>query len=443
MTFADINEALKNVVVVEKFKPFFVRGQYRVKVAHGGRGGAKSHNIARALLILSCQKKMRILCAREQQNSIAESVHQLFSQIIKDAEIDGFFDITENTIRVFNGSEFVFKGFKGDISKIKSLEGFDICWVEEAHNISKDTIDILMPTIRKGGSEVWFTFNRFEEKDPVWMYFCEHPDDTTLVLEVQWYDNPFFTDALNIERLRCLNERPQDYDHIWLGKPRNSSGPNAFFPRELVTAACQRNINDYDVRHAAVVLGLDPNGGGDDRAVIARRQGLKLYPLLEFKDLDPLGLANRMAIEMRDKNADGAFTDAAFGEAVVAICSGQLHFNITPVHFASSPLKDIYRNKRAEMYGEALEWLRAGGCLPDDADLREELAAIEIDPRKSEAGKICLISKEEIRQKIGRSPDKADAFVLTFAMPVQSRAQTEVLGGFGMRRTVNKLKDYD
>ena len=135
----------------------------RYKVLYGGRGSGKSWAMARALLLLATQKTLRVLCVREVQNSIAESVHKLLSQQIEILGLQQFFEIQNTTIfSRINGSEFIFEGIKHNVTKIKSMEGIDICWVEEAQSITKQSIDILTPTIRKENSQIIFTFNRFD-----------------------------------------------------------------------------------------------------------------------------------------------------------------------------------------------------------------------------------------------------------------------------------------
>ena len=133
---------------------------------HGGRSSAKSTTVGSVLDAFGTNAKKRILCCREVQNSIAESVHKLLADQIIKYKLPGW-EITRETIRNRNGSEFIFKGLRGNAQSIKSLEGIDICWVEEAQTVSTESIDILIPTIRKQGSFFIWTFNRLAENDPV------------------------------------------------------------------------------------------------------------------------------------------------------------------------------------------------------------------------------------------------------------------------------------
>jgi phage terminase large subunit len=138
---------------------FLLTEKSRYKVLYGGRGSAKSWSIARALLILALKNKIRVLCTRELQTSIRDSVHKLLKDQILDLGLDQYYYITKELIRSNNGSEFLFKGMKNNVQEIKSLEGIDICWVEEAARMSLESWEILTPTIRKQNSEIWASFN--------------------------------------------------------------------------------------------------------------------------------------------------------------------------------------------------------------------------------------------------------------------------------------------
>ena len=190
----------------------------RYKVYHGGRGGAKSHNIARALLVIGMQRPVRVLCARELQVSIKDSVHKLLSDIIREHGMDEFYTITDKEIRGKNGTEFGFKGLKHNANELKSYEGADYCWVEEAQIVSDNSWELLIPTIRKTGSEIWLSFNPKNPTDPTWQRFVLQADDDMIVRKVSWRDNPFFGEVMDKERLKLLKNDPEAYQHIWEGE---------------------------------------------------------------------------------------------------------------------------------------------------------------------------------------------------------------------------------
>jgi phage terminase large subunit len=195
----------------------------RYKVAHGGRGSAKSWGFARALLIKAAQRRLRVLCARELQLSIQESVHNLLSEQIDLMDLGSRYRIGEKIIRGLNGSEFVFAGIKSDPRKIKSMEGIDIAWVEEAEKVSKDSWEKLIPTIRKPGSEIWVTFNPDDVDDPTYKRFIVNPPPDAVVVEMNWQDNPFFPEELRKEKDYLYRVDVEAADHVWGGKVRKNS----------------------------------------------------------------------------------------------------------------------------------------------------------------------------------------------------------------------------
>jgi len=196
----------------------FLFSPARTKVAYGGRGSTKSWTFARALLALAGSKKLRILCAREFQNSITESVHRLLKEQIDAMGIGWFFTVQQNSIFGLNGSEFIFSGIRNNPQKIKSTEGIDIVWVEEAETVSSASWDILIPTIRKAGSEIWITFNPRDASDPTYKRYVLNPPPDCISKEVNWRDNPWFTDELKKEMEYMRSVDVDAYNHIWEGK---------------------------------------------------------------------------------------------------------------------------------------------------------------------------------------------------------------------------------
>lgn len=210
---------MSEVTIPEKLQFLFDPARY--KVARGGRGSGKSWSFARALLVLGVAKKLRILCTREIQNSIKQSVHKLLSDQIQELELGSRYTVLEAEIRGTNGTEFAFVGLSTlTVDTIKSFEGYDICWIEEGQAISKRSWDVLIPTIRKTASEIWISYNPDLETDETHQRFTVHPPPDTINVEVNWRDNPFFNDVLEQERLHCKENDPDNYDNIWEGKCR-------------------------------------------------------------------------------------------------------------------------------------------------------------------------------------------------------------------------------
>lgn len=226
--------AEKKLSFAPKFKPLFKPKRY--KTFHGGRGGAKSWGIARALVIMAASKRLRILCTREVQNSIKDSVHKLLKDQIEMLGLNPWFRITNESITSACGSEFLFKGLRFDPLGIKSTEGVDICWVEEAQSVSADSWDILIPTIRKESSEIWISFNPGEEIDPTYQRFVLNPPDDSITIEVNYYDNPYLPETLRKEMEYCKRVDYEAYEHVWLGKPKSISEAVIFKQRYRVEA---------------------------------------------------------------------------------------------------------------------------------------------------------------------------------------------------------------
>lgn len=191
----------------------------RYKVMRGGRGSGKSRSAATALILQAAEYPHRVLCAREIQKSIKDSVKRLLDDEIARLGLSSFFDSVENEIRGKNGSLFIFAGLRGNSAAIKSMEGLTRCWVEEAQTISQESLNDLIPTVRQPGSEIWFTYNPRHETDPIDVMFCgeEKPPGTKL-LHVNWQDNPWFPDVLRQEMEYDRRRDPDKYAHVWEGK---------------------------------------------------------------------------------------------------------------------------------------------------------------------------------------------------------------------------------
>lgn len=191
----------------------------RYKVTYGGRGAAKSESYARALLARGMSKQEGILCARELQVSMADSVHALLEHTINEnEEFTNFYKVGQKEITGKNGTFFIFKGLKHNISEIKSTHGITICWVEEAQVVSDKSWETLIPTIREEGSEIWVSFNTKNPTDPTYQRFVLKQRTNAIVKEVSYLDNPFFPKVLDDERKDLLTTDPEAYEHVWGGK---------------------------------------------------------------------------------------------------------------------------------------------------------------------------------------------------------------------------------
>lgn len=220
----------------------FLFDDARYKVAYGGRGSAKSWSYARAGLVKGALEKKRILCAREIQKSIKQSVHTLLSDQIESLSLSNRYSILENEIRGVNGTEINFAGLSNlTIDSIKSYEGCDIVWVEEGQTVTKRSWDILIPTIRKPGSEIWVTFNPYLDTDETYVRFVVNPPPNSIVRKVNYNDNPHFPEVLEQERIHCKAVDPESYPNIWEGECLTAV-EGAIYAKEVALAVEERRI---------------------------------------------------------------------------------------------------------------------------------------------------------------------------------------------------------
>ena len=237
----------------------------------GGRGSAKSRSAAAALLLQAASEPHRVLCAREIQKSIKDSVKRLLDDEIERLGLGDFYESVENEIRGKNGSLFIFAGLRGNSASIKSMEGITRCWVEEAQTISRASLDDLIPTIRTPDSEIWFTYNPRFETDPVdTMFKADELPPNTLLLHVNWQDNPWFPDVLKQEMEYDKRRDVDKYLHIWEGKYQTSSEARVFK---------NWTVEEFDVDPAAVIRQGADWGFSVDPTVLVQAYivGRKLY----------------------------------------------------------------------------------------------------------------------------------------------------------------------
>lgn len=213
--------------VAEKARPIFDRG-YRFYGLHGGRGSSKSHAFATKGIVRMLEGPFRLLCCREVQRSIADSVHQLLCNKIAEGGVSDYFEITESYIRGPNGSVALFRGLQNHtVASVKSLEDIDAAWIEEAQTISQRSLDLLIPTVRGEGSEIWAGWNPEHEAAPI-EFLRRDRIPEALVIEINWRDNPWFPDVLRRDMLRDYARDPDKAAWIWGGEYQKASEARIF-----------------------------------------------------------------------------------------------------------------------------------------------------------------------------------------------------------------------
>lgn len=191
----------------------------RYRAVHGGRGSAKSHSFAQSLILKAAQEPLRVLCAREVQKSIRDSVKRLLDDKIEASGLRDFYASTDTEIRGKNGSLFIFAGLRTNPDAVKSTEGIDIAAIFEASRVSQRSLDLLIPTVRKPGSEIWAEWNPENSSDPIDALF-RGPSGAppgSIVRQVNWDGNPFFPDVLRQEMEWDRNRDPDKWKHVWGG----------------------------------------------------------------------------------------------------------------------------------------------------------------------------------------------------------------------------------
>jgi phage terminase large subunit len=395
----------------ELFNPY-----WRNIIYYGGRGSLKSHTVARSLLIRGRQQKLRILCTRELQKSIKDSVHKLLSDLIDQYELDDYEILKDSITNRVTGTEFIFLGLRLNMIEVKSLEGIDVCWVEEAQAITEASIDILTPTIRKQGSQIIWTFNRLTELDPVYVKFVMNKSDKTYVLKVNYEIAErlgWLPDVLKLE-LEADRANPALFAHKWLGEPIGQE-ELAIIDRGMILEAMQRTVSN----EGETVIGVDVARMGNDRTVFWKRKGLKSIGSKTINksrtttvcdELEKFALfdKSRVSIKVDDTGVGGGVTDEMIKRG----------YKVTAVNFGGEPSdKDKYPNWISEA------WFYMAEIMPTiellfDSDLLMEFSTRQW--KQDTRGRRAVESKGEYKKRGFRSPDIADAVTICYA-PAKTR----------------------
>ncbi|MDP3940474.1 MAG: PBSX family phage terminase large subunit, partial [Deltaproteobacteria bacterium] len=248
-----------------KLAPLFKPARY--KVPWGGRDAGRSWGVARALLTVGASRTLRILCAREIQRTLADSVLALLRDQIKLLGLESFYSSDDSSVSGRNGTEFIFTGLRDlDANKIKSYEGVDIAWVEEAETLSKRSFNILDPTVRKEGSELWFTFNPQLDSDFIYDHFVANQAPGAVVIFMTYRDNPWASEVLAAGREHMRLTDREDYDNIWDGKVRTAVA-GAIYATELRSAYESERVCEVEHDANVAVFTAWDIGHTDDTAI--------------------------------------------------------------------------------------------------------------------------------------------------------------------------------
>lgn len=284
------------MLLLPQFTPLLKPKRY--KGAKGGRASGKSHHFA-SMIVKACitYQDFNVVCIREIQKSLKFSAKKLIEDKIKEEGISKYFDITQTEIKCITGSLIIFQGMQDHTAEsIKSLEGFDVAWIEEAQSISHRSLELLLPTIRAKGSEIWFSWNPTYEDDPVEQLFNGLDDTNSIVVSSNYYDNKYITDTVIEEAERHKRTNPETFDHVWLGGYKASNAGSVYkFVRD-------RNETDIKALEGETLLiGQDFNIGGCCSAVAIVRND-KCYIIDEIISNDTSDVVKNIKERYKDRS---------------------------------------------------------------------------------------------------------------------------------------------
>ena len=406
----------QTVQIVKKVKDELVDNcDKRQRLIIGGRGKGASWSIARILLLEGMMQPLFIPCVREVQKTIKYSIKQLLDQQIEELGFDWWYNSVENEIRGRNGTKFAFFGLRDyNADNIKSLEGADRCWVAEAQALSRRSIGVLRPTIRKEGSVIWYDFNPRYETDPVWIDYVINNDPHAKVLWLNWRDNPWFTSALEQEKESDYLRDEDEAKHIWEGELRDQ-GERYVCPSKIVDNAIRMNIRRPK---GDIAVGADIAHQGGDEIIFYKRLGNKVIDEHYMKRQSTVATTRALKRFMGDRSVRLVIDNGHVG-AAVADNMEEDNYIVDRVNFggkAKDP--EHYEDTVTEMYFELRDKL-VYSDIPNDEELRNQLIQRKYKYITGKRGYevMKIESKDEYKEhakNINKSPDRADALALCF-----------------------------
>ena len=432
------------------FKPLIRKARY--KVLYGGRGSGKSYFLAELAVEVSRRIGTVILCAREFQGSLDDSVYQLLIETIERLGYADEFDILKSTItHKGTGAKFVFYGIKNNVTKIKSIQGVGVCWVEEAEAVTKNSWDVLIPSIRGDkNAEIWVSFNPKNILDDTYQRFIVHPPKDSIVLKANYDINPHFADTpLLADMLEC-KERDEDlYRHIWLGEPVADSELAIIKPSWIEAAIDAHEKLGFSAAGRRI-LGFDVADEGDDANATVLRHGSVVTDMQQWRGQDVIYSADKVYLYAQEQDIDrivydnigvGAGVKAQFRRKngkvqTLGFNAGGAVYKPDAKYTDDKRNRDMFANIKAQAWWMVRDrfyktWraVHHGDNYPEDqlislsSSLHEleyltaELSRPQVDYDQN--GRVKVESKKDMKKRGIPSPNRADALVMAFA-PVQS-----------------------
>lgn len=435
-------------------RPFWT-APARNRVLHGGRSSSKSWDAAGFAVFLACNYRVRFLCTRQFQNKIAESVYTLIKIQIERFGLRSQFHITDNCIKhKLSGSEFLFYGLARNIDEIKSLESIDVCWIEEAHNLTKAQWEILEPTLRKEGSQFWIIFNPQFLTDFVYQRFVVNPPPNTIVRQINYLENPFLSNTIRDVIEAAKAEDPDDYAHVYLGVPLIDDD-SVIIKRSWIEAAIDahlklgfepsgRKVVGFDVAddgadkcanvyaHGSVALWSDEWKGGEDKLLqsCSRTYDAAVARGAEIR-YDSIGVGASAGSKFDELNeARGQRVRYSKFNAGAAVVRPEDYYARDKLERIKN--KDFFANLKAQTWWlvadrfrntyDAItngteyppeELISIASDMPNLEKLKSELSTPKRDFDNN--GKVKVESKKDLAKREIDSPNVADSFVMCFA----------------------------
>ncbi|HGY3717966.1 TPA: phage terminase large subunit [Citrobacter gillenii] len=469
--------AKMRIQLSEKFEAMF--RPKRIKVFYGGRGGMKTVHFSKIAIICARMKRRKTLCLREFMNSIDDSVHSSLKAEIEELHLSGFFRAQERRIIGRNGSEFRYGQLARNLGSIKSKHGYDVVWVEEAETISAKSLEVLVPTIRKSGSELWFSFNPDDEDGAVYSEFVSphidildkqgyYEDDELFVCHVSYLDNPWLPDELRAHAAKMKATNFKKWLHVYGGRP-NVAYEDAIIQPEWVEAAIDAHIKLGITPRGIRVTAFDPADEGSDQKALCKRHGILIEHVEAWEDgdvadatlksfdeaerydsddfiYDNIGMgAGAVKVHLRHANDARRMVVSGFGagdgpDFPKAIYQPPEEFDVTTFR-DNRTNGETFKNKRAQfwtllalrlyrtwlavekgVYSDPDELVSLSSKIPQLKQLKKELCQQQ---RKRTPGSrfIQILSKEEMRVKHIRSPNMGDVVMMSFANPAHIKKE--------------------
>ena len=364
---------MPSLKIPKKLKPLLKPKKF--KIIYGGRGSGKSMTVGDLLLMRVQTEGLRLGCMREMMNSIDDSVHALLKDEISRLELHGF-EVQNNAIYHTNGGEVKYKGLARNPESVKSMHGFKVFWVEEAATLSKNSLDLLIPTLRADGSELWLTFNPQSSADPVYQEFIKpfekellrdgyYEDDLHIIIKANYSDNPFFPENLDMLRRKHKDTKTKaEYNHIWLGHT-NDEVEGSIIPVEWFDAAIDAHEKIKALKpKGARIVSHDPSDIGEDAKALCFRHGSIILDVQDKADGD-VNDGCDWAMEYALRNNADEFVWDADGLGVSLKRQVAAYFDGTKINYS----------------------MFKGSHSPDDAEQPYQPLGVEVDPEKSKSNR--------------------------------------------------------